>query len=159
MEWNISLVMIWLVRYLTSEIWLLELLFSLHTYIQKCVESMTGPTLPSTRESRSFEDFSAFYIKMDNADPIVWHDQTKVTYLHPSGILSPSSSSFFLFPCSYSMYPFLHVCQNISINFSSQSWASSTATDQPMVEKWLKWISAGRHSQWFPLALSSNSAV
>ena len=30
-----------------------------------------GPALPSTGDSRSFEDFSAFYIKMDNADPIV----------------------------------------------------------------------------------------
>ena len=46
--------------------------------------------MSSLEEFGSFEDFTAFYIKIDNADPMLLYlDQTPAKYLHLSCIFSP----------------------------------------------------------------------
>ena len=48
------------------------------------------PSWSSLEEFGSFEDFTAFYIKIDNADPmLLYPDQTPAKYLHLSCIFSP----------------------------------------------------------------------
>ena len=45
------------------------------------------PSWSSLEEFGSFEDFTAFYIKIDNADPmLLYPDQTPAKYLHLSCI-------------------------------------------------------------------------
>ena len=57
------------------------------------VENLThhnDPSWSSLEEFWSFEDFTAFYIKIDNADPMLLYlDQTPAKYLHLSCIFSP----------------------------------------------------------------------
>ena len=72
-------------------IFLSELLFS----IQICTKqsdspSDIDPSWSSLEELGSFEDFTAFYIKIDNADPMLsYPDQTPAKYLHLSCIFLP----------------------------------------------------------------------
>ena len=70
-----------------------ELLFSLHICTkQSDLPSDMDPSWSSLEEFESFEDFTAFYIKIDklNADPmLLYPDQTPAKYLHLSCILSP----------------------------------------------------------------------
>ena len=62
-----------------------ELLFSIHICTKHLgVENQThhiDPSLSSLREFGSFEDLTAFYIKIDNADPMLLYlDQTPAKY-------------------------------------------------------------------------------
>ena len=67
-----------------------ELLFSIHICTkQSDSPSDIDPSWSSSEEFGSFEDFTAFYIKIDNADPLLLYpDQTPAKYLHLSCIFS-----------------------------------------------------------------------
>ena len=81
---------------ITAQCWyfLSELLFS----IQICTKqsdspSDIDPSWSSLEELGSFEDFTVFYVKIDNADPmLLYPDQTPAKYLHLSCILLPVNS-------------------------------------------------------------------
>ena len=67
--------------------------FFQYTYIctkQTDSPSDIDPSWSSLEELGSFEDFTAFYIKIDNADPmLLYPDQTPAKYLHLSCIFLP----------------------------------------------------------------------
>ena len=72
-------------------IFFVETTFSIHICTkQSDSPSDIDPSWSSLEEFESFEDFTAFYIKIDNADPMLLSlDQTPAKYLHLSCIFSP----------------------------------------------------------------------
>ena len=66
------------------------------------------PYWSSLEEFGSFEDFTAFYITIDNADPmLVYLDQTPAKYLHPSCIFSSCGLSNSLISSHIKVHPLL----------------------------------------------------
>ena len=55
------------------------------TFMSRKSLTIFDPSWSSLEEFGSFEDFTAFYIKIDNADPMLLYlDQTPAKYLHLS---------------------------------------------------------------------------
>ena len=63
-----------------------------NTHMRKTIRSPSDidPSWSSLEEFGSFEDFTAFYIKIDNADlMLLYPDQTPAKYVHLSCIFLP----------------------------------------------------------------------
>ena len=57
------------------------------TFMSRKSLTIFDPSWSSLEEFGSFEDFTALYIKIDNADPMILYlDQTPAKYLHLSCI-------------------------------------------------------------------------
>ena len=86
-------------RYVSS-----ELLYSIHICTkQSDSPSDIDPFWSNLEEFGSFEDFTAFYIKIGNADSmLLYPDQTPAKYLHLSCIFSPCHGA-----CGFSLFPIL----------------------------------------------------
>ena len=96
------------------------------------------PSLSSLEEFGSFEDFMAFYIRNDNADPtILYLDQKLAKYLHLSCIFLPVMalvhfSDLFTFSPFFAPYKtILILCdKHMLVNFSGYCCVIWQATDQ-----------------------------
>ena len=60
------------------------------TFMSRKSLTIFDPSWSSLEEFGSFDDFTAYYIKIDNADPMLLYlDQTPAKYLHLSCTFSP----------------------------------------------------------------------
>ena len=133
---------------------MLKLLFSIHICTKHLfVENKThhiDPSLSSLEEFGSFKDFTAIYINIDNADPMLLYlDQTPAKYLHLSCNFSPSVPVMVLVYCPFSSHIQVHLLhltktilslcdKHISANFSGYCCLIWQATDQRMARKTTK---------------------
>ena len=131
----------------SMSIFLSELLiFNTHMHNTfRSIKSDSPPCLPaswsSLEEFGNFEDCTAFYIKMDNADPMILYlDQTPAKYLH----LSRNCSAFLdlvQFSDLHSNNPFL-VTSPSSLCLTNTFQSISQAIADPLAKKrtseWLK---------------------
>ena len=124
---------------------MLRLLFSIHICTKHlCVENQThhiDPSLSSLEEFGSFKDFTAIYINIDNADPMLLYlDQTPAKYLHLSCNFSPSVPVMVLVYCPFSSHIQVHllhltkpssVCVTNTFQSISQAFVSDLASNRP----------------------------
>ena len=124
------------------------LIFNTHMHNTfRSIKSDSPPCLPaswsSLEEFGNFEDCTAFYIKIDNADPM-WLfdlDQTPAKYLHLSRSCSPTFLDLFQFSDLHSNNPFL-VTRPSSLCLTNTFQSISQAIADPLAKKrtseWLK---------------------
>ena len=109
------------------------------------IKSDSPPCFPaswsSLEEFGNFEDCMAFYIKIDNADPMLLLDldQTQANYLHLSHSCFPTFLDLFQFSDLHSNKPFL-VTSPFSLCLTNTFQSISQAIADPLAKK--------RTSQW-----------
>ena len=113
----------------------------------RSIKSDSPPCLPaswsSLEEFGNFEDCTAFYIKIDNADPMLLLDldQTPAKYLHLSGSCSPAFLDLFHFSDLHSNNPFLVTSPSLlclTNTFQSISQAIADPLAKKRTSEWLK---------------------
>ena len=133
----------------SMSIFLSELLiFNTHMHNTfRSIKSDSPPWIPASWSSLvefgNVEDCSAFYIKIDNVDPMLLFDldQTPAKYLHLSRSCSPSFLDLFQFSDLHSNNPFLVTSPSslcLTNTFRSISQAIADPLAKKRTSKWLK---------------------
>ena len=133
------------------------LIFSTHMHNTfRSIKSDSPPCLPaswsSLEEFGNFEDCTAFYIKIDNADPMLLLDldQTPAKYLHLRRSCSPAFLDLFQFSDLHSNNPFL-VTSPFSLCLTNTFQSISQAIADPLAKKWTsKWLKNEQNVFQFP---------
>ena len=128
----------------SMSIFLSELLiFNTHMHNTfRSIKSDSPPCLPaswsSLEEFGNFEDCTAFYIKIDNADPMLLLDldQTPAKYLHLSRSCSPAFLDLFQFSIPFLVTSPSSLC--LINTFQSISQAIADPLAKKRTSEWLK---------------------